>query len=83
MHLDNDDPNALLPRSDLTASTILGGTISERQTVGQLLGTQIGTAILTKDPDENRTLVLGLGLKNLNNDREAFFSIIDLVLQCL
>ncbi|KAI9882548.1 MAG: hypothetical protein M1823_005708 [Watsoniomyces obsoletus] len=88
---DNGDGDGLLPRSDLTASTILGGTIAERQTFGRLLATQLASAILTRNPEENRTLVVGLGLKNVNvnvnvdgdNNRRMFFDLIDLVLSCL
>ncbi len=79
----DQEEDGLLPRSDLTASTILGGTIPERETLGRLLATQLATAILTRNPEENRTLVLGLGLKNANGDRQTFFDLIDLILRCL
>ena len=83
MHLENDDIDGLLPRSDLTAFTLLGNSVSERQTMGQLLATQVATAILTKSPEENRVLLLGLGLKHMHQDRQAFFGMIDLILDCL
>ena len=83
LHLEDHQGDGLLPRSGLTASTLLGGSSSERETVGRLLATQIATAILTKNPEDNRALVLGLGLKNLSSDRNMFFEIIDLVLSCL
>jgi proteasome assembly chaperone 3 len=54
--------------------------------LGHLYASQIANAITTKNPDENRTLVLGLGLGKdaaVEMDREAFFKIVDLVLQCI
>lgn len=51
--------------------------------IGQLYGSQIASAIMTKTPDEKRTLVLGLGLANPKADRDEFFEVVDLVLKCL
>lgn len=80
----SDDPDAtpsdLLPRTDLTATTVLGGTIPERNTVGQLVATQIASAIATKNPDEKRLLVVGLGLEKAELDRSAFMDLLDLIL---
>ena len=73
----------LLPMTHLTATTVLGGTVPERDTVGQLYATQIASAIVTKDPAERRLLVVGLGLEKLDSSRDAFMDTIDLVLQCL
>lgn len=82
-HIQPDDDNALLPRPSLTPTSILGGTTPEREIIGQLLATQIASAILTKNSAEDRMLVLGLGLPRVGKDRETFFDIIDLVLKCL
>ena len=80
----NDDPDAptsyLLPRADLTATTVLGGAHAERNTVGQLFATQIASAITTKNPDEKRLVVVGLGLEKATIGREAFMDIFSLVL---
>lgn len=80
----NDDPDAppsdLLPRADLTATTILGGAHAERNTVGQLFATQIASAIATKNPDEKRLVVVGLGLEKATVGREAFMDLLGLVL---
>lgn len=81
-HLDGEN-DGLLPMSHLTSTTILGGTVPERQIVGQLLATQIASAITAKNPQETRTLVLGLGLQRAESDREAYYEMIDLVLRCL
>ncbi|KAJ5669304.1 hypothetical protein N7462_010374 [Penicillium macrosclerotiorum] len=75
--------NNLLPLSGLTATSLLGGYASGQDTVGQLLACQIATAIATRSPAEKRLLVVGLGLGNTGSDRDSFFSIIDLVLQCI
>ncbi|KAA8643271.1 uncharacterized protein ATNIH1004_010038 [Aspergillus tanneri] len=75
--------DGLLPLSSLTATSLLGGRIPEHETVGQLYARQIASAIVTKTPNEKRLLVVGLGLETTNADRDIFFSIIDLVLQCL
>lgn len=80
----NDDADApssdLLPRADLTATTVLGGAHAERNTVGQLFATQVASAISTKNPDEKRLLVIGLGLEKATVGREAFMDILSLVL---
>lgn len=51
----------LLPRTDLTATTVLGGTKREDEAVGQTLATMLASQILVKRPSEERMLVLGMG----------------------
>ncbi|TKA58735.1 hypothetical protein B0A49_08856 [Cryomyces minteri] len=81
---DEDEPDAtLLPMAHLTATTVLGGTIPERNTIGQLYATQIASALSTKNPEERRMVVVGLGLEMVDLDRESFMDMIELVLQCL
>ncbi|KAK0269467.1 hypothetical protein LTR35_014763 [Friedmanniomyces endolithicus] len=72
--LDEDDGDSdLLPRSDLTATTLLGGTKREDEMVGQTLATMIGSAVLMKRPREERLLVLGLGLQGVGGmGRQGF-----------
>ncbi|KAI9718882.1 MAG: hypothetical protein M1812_003766 [Candelaria pacifica] len=82
-HLPSDTEGGLLPMPHLTPTTILGGTVPERETMGQLYATQIASSISTKNPDENRMIVVGLGLGKVEGDRETFFDIIELVLQSL
>lgn len=50
-----------MPRTDLTATTVLGGTKREDEAVGQTLATMLASQILVKRPSEERMLVLGLG----------------------
>ncbi|KAL9092765.1 MAG: hypothetical protein Q9159_000663 [Coniocarpon cinnabarinum] len=67
----------LLPLSNLTATTILGASGTERDTLGQLFATQIASAMTAKTPEEERLLVLGLGLKKKELEREAFLKILE------
>ena len=73
----------ILPSSYLTANTLLGGATPERETVGQLYATHIASAIATKNPDESRTILVGLGLTKAQASREQFFDLMQLVTQCL
>ncbi|TKA76381.1 hypothetical protein B0A55_05261 [Friedmanniomyces simplex] len=84
-NLDEDDGDVdLLPRSDLTATTLLGGTKREDEIVGQTLATMIGSAVLMKRPSEERLLVLGLGLQGVGEmGRQGFEEVVGLVLDCL
>lgn len=72
-----------LPLTHLTARTLLGAPGSERETVGHMYASQIASAISTKDPHEERTVLVGLGLVNESTSREEFFDLMDLVVQCL
>ena len=67
----------------LTPKTLLGGSNTEREIIGQLYATQIASAIITKNPQENRTLLLGLGLSKAEASQEIFYDTLDLVLGCL
>ncbi|KAL4992888.1 hypothetical protein BDW68DRAFT_3167 [Aspergillus falconensis] len=75
--------DGLLPLSNLTATSILGGRVPGHEVIGQLYARQIASAIVTKTPNENRLLVVGLGLETAEADRDVFFAVIDLVLQCI
>ena len=80
------DPNALLPRADLTATTVFGGTKWEEEVVGQTLATTLASAILHKRPTEERLLVLGLGLQGAleyEDQQEWFEEVVGLCLQVL
>ncbi|GAD91504.1 hypothetical protein AOR_1_208114 [Paecilomyces variotii No. 5] len=77
------DDDSLLPMASLTATSILGGHAAGHDTVGQLYARQIASAIAMKSPNEKRLLVVGLGLDSAEPDRDVFFAIVDLVLQCI
>ncbi len=51
--------------------------------MGQLYATQIASSIVTRNPEEKRTVLIGFGLRDVKVDREVFFDIIDLVMGCL
>ena len=78
-----DDEDALLPMAHLSPKTLLGGSTSERETVGQLYATQIATAIVTRNPEEKRAVLVGLGLSKFEARREVFYDTVDLVMKCL
>lgn len=67
----------------LTAVPTLGSADAARDTMGQLYARQIASAVLAKDPDERRMIVVGLGLAKVDLDRERFFAILELVLRCI
>lgn len=69
--------------SDLTATTILGATGTERDILSQLFATQIASAVVAKTPDEERLLVLGLGFKEKQMRREAFLKVLEGTLKVL
>ncbi|OJD16602.1 hypothetical protein AJ78_03242 [Emergomyces pasteurianus Ep9510] len=81
--LPNPNEDGLLPLPNLTATSVLGARGSQRETVGQLYACQIATAIVTKNPNEKRLLVVGLGFEQPELDRDIFFAVIDLVLKCI
>lgn len=75
---------SLLPSLHLTPTTLLGGGGEDRETMGQLCAAQIASHLALRNPDDRRTLVLGLGLRKFDSEnREAFFDIIELVLKAL
>ncbi len=82
-YLPSSEEDDLLPMPNLTARTLLGGASEERETVGQLYATQIATAIATKMPDEQRTILFGFGFLKAHTSREQFFDLLDLIMQCL
>ncbi|KAG5297079.1 hypothetical protein I7I48_06088 [Histoplasma ohiense] len=81
--LPNPNEDGLLPLANFTATSVLGARGSQRETIGQLFACQIATAIVTKNPNENRLLVVGLGLEQAELDRDIYFGVIDLVLKCI
>lgn len=76
-------PSELLPLAHLTATTILGGTIPEREINGQLLAAQIASALTKRDAQEGRLLVVGMGLEKAKLAREEFVELVGLALGVL
>ena len=75
--------DSLLSMPHLTPKTLLGGSTAERETTGQLYATQVASAIVMRNPQEKRPILLGLGLSNVEANREIFYDTMDLVLSCL
>lgn len=64
LHLTVPSSNAKAHTNFNIATTILGGTGTPTlDTLGQLLATQLASLICSRNPDEGRMLVLGLGLR--------------------
>jgi proteasome assembly chaperone 3 len=76
-HLPNDRQEA-----HLVPSTLLGAG-GEREPVAQLYATKIAGFLTMKNPNERRTLVLGLGLRKMEADQVAFLDVLDLVQKVL
>ncbi|KAJ4389344.1 hypothetical protein N0V93_006811 [Gnomoniopsis smithogilvyi] len=75
---------SLLPSVHLDPKTLVGGGGQERETVGQLYAAQIASHLALRNPDDKRTLLLGLGLRAFDSEnREGFFDLIELVLKTL
>jgi proteasome assembly chaperone 3 len=72
-----------LPSLHLTPTTLLGGGSEDRETLGHLYASQIATHLSRRDPDDRRTLVLGLGIQKLDTAREAFFDVLELLLKVI
>lgn len=68
---------------NLTATTILGGTIPELEVLGQTLATQMASAIKTQNDRETRMVVFGMGLDKSMSGRQEFSELVGLVLQVL
>ena len=75
--------DALLPSVRFSPRTLLGAGGTDREAMGQLYASQIANAIVTKSPEESRSLMLGLGLVKVEIDREVFWQVIDLVLSII
>ena len=67
----------------LTAGTILGGSTAQRETLGQLYAIQVASTIVLKNPEERRSILVGLGLDRAEATREQFFDVLDLVSKCV
>ena len=72
-----------LPSIHLTAKTLLGSGSEERETLGQLYASQIGSFLSLQNSEEQRTLLLGLGLEKATSSREGFFDILELMQKVL
>jgi proteasome assembly chaperone 3 len=69
----------MLPLGHLTPKTLLGAGGEQRETLGHLYASQIASIIATRNPEESRTVVVGLGLQKVEMEREAFFDLLELL----
>ena len=69
----------MLPLGRLTPKTLLGAGGEQRETLGHLYASQIASVIATRNPEESRTVVVGLGLQKVEIQREAFFDLLELL----
>ncbi|POS86050.1 hypothetical protein EPUL_002178 [Erysiphe pulchra] len=74
-----DGDNLLLPANHLTPKTLLGGGGEQRENLGHLLASHVANSITTKNPDESRTVLIGLGLEKVVLQREDFFDMMELL----
>ncbi|KAK4250721.1 hypothetical protein C7999DRAFT_38320 [Corynascus novoguineensis] len=72
-----------LPSTHLTPKTLVGVGGEGRETLAHLYASQIASHLALRDPNEKRTLLLGLGLDKSEGGAEAFYDLLDLVLQVL
>lgn len=73
----------MLPLGHLTPKTLIGAGGEQRETMGQLYASQIASTISTKNPEETRTVLVGLGLRKVELERESFFDVLELVQKVL
>jgi proteasome assembly chaperone 3 len=81
--VDFEEEDGMLPLPHLTPTTLLGGTVPERDATGQLLAVQLASIITARNKDENRMVMLGLGLKDAELERQSFLELVELVGTCL
>jgi len=68
-----------LPAAHISPKTLLGAGGDERETMGHLISSQIASLVLRKEPEETRTIVVGLGLLKVDLDRVAWFDLLELI----
>lgn len=84
----------ILPLEHLTPRTLLGAGGEKRERIAHLYASQIGSMVLKRDPEERRSVLLGLGLemeKDKDNDKDTggegeragYFDLLELVLEVL
>ncbi|KAF1810969.1 hypothetical protein P152DRAFT_399798 [Eremomyces bilateralis CBS 781.70] len=77
LQVNSDAGESLLPPiSHLTATTILGGADATRDTVAQLLARQIAAMVQLKRNEEQRLVVVGLGLRKGEMDRGEWLGLL-------
>lgn len=68
----------MLPMTHLTPTTMIGPRGTDRETLSHGVVTQIATRLILQNPDDRRSVVLGIGLAPGTLDREQYFDLLDL-----
>lgn len=66
----------MFPLEYLTSKTLLGPGGEQRETIGHLYASQIATEIATRNLEETRAVLVGLGLQKVDMERETFFDLL-------
>lgn len=61
----------------------MGAGGDERETMGQTISSQIASLITKRTPDEQRTIVVGIGLLKADLDRNAWFDLLEMIAKTL
>ncbi|KAI6251269.1 hypothetical protein HI914_00461 [Erysiphe necator] len=75
----NGDDEMELPESHLTPKTLLGSGGEQRENIAHLFAMNIASSIVKKNPEECRTILVGLGLEKVVLQREDFFDMMELL----
>ncbi|QSZ37656.1 hypothetical protein DSL72_008755 [Monilinia vaccinii-corymbosi] len=85
---DSNVASMTLPLERLTPRTLLGAGGEERERLGHLYASQIGSMILGRDPGERRSVLVGLGFEKggerplvgeREREREGYFDLLELI----
>ncbi|OBT55474.1 hypothetical protein VE04_04776 [Pseudogymnoascus sp. 24MN13] len=68
-----------LPAPHINPKILLGAGGEARETFGHLVASQIASLILKREPEEARTILVGVGLLKVDLDRSAWFDLIELL----
>lgn len=68
-----------MPAVHIAPTTLLGAGGDERETFGHLVASEIAILVQRKNPDEQRTVVIGIGLLKVDLDRTAWFDLLELI----
>jgi proteasome assembly chaperone 3 len=71
----------LLAAGHISPKTLLGAGSSERETLGHMIASQIATMILRRDPEEQRTVLVGTGIAKVDLGRESWFDLLELLVK--
>lgn len=69
----------MLPLIHLSPKTLVGYGDEKRETLGHLYASQIASIIATRNREESRTVIVGLGLQKIDMERESFFDMLELL----